>query len=255
MNYNTLKSPNLPEGPVAHVAVCNSDSCLIDKLTQLNIKMIKTIPSDNLDKRIKDHTDMLVLQIDKNTVLSDKSQEENNVNFLTIGYKQRIIKKSAVSPYPYDSLLNILLLGDKLIYCDKTADPEILEIFKNTKTLIPVKQGYIKCSACVVNANAVITDDRSIYNALDKNGIDTLLVNKGSIKLKGFDYGFIGGCTGLIDKNKLLFNGDINYHSDCNSITDFLLDHNVEPVIIKNKPLNDIGGIIPLTEYNNTEIA
>ena len=77
---------------------------------------------------------------------------------------------------------------------------------------------------------------------------DSVLIKKGSIRLDGFDYGFIGGCTGLIDKNKLLFNGDINYHKDCNKIIDFLHKHKVEPVVIENQPLTDIGSVIPLCE-------
>jgi len=75
-----------------------------------------------------------------------------------------------------------------------------------------------------------------------------LLIEKGSVHINKYDYGFIGGCCGLIDKNTLLFNGDLLLHSDFDKIKKFLYDNNVNFIDIKGKRLTDIGSIIPITE-------
>ena len=95
----------------------------------------------------------------------------------------------------------------------------------------------------------IITDDISIYNAVSQyDDIKSLLVEKGSVNILKYDYGFIGGCCGLVDKNVLLFNGDITSHSDFDKIKNFLYDNEVKYIDIKGKPLTDIGSIIPIME-------
>ena len=74
------------------------------------------------------------------------------------------------------------------------------------------------------------------------------MIEKGSVRINKYDYGFIGGCCGLIDKNTLLFNGDLSLHSDFDKIKKFLYDNNVNYIDIKGKPLMDIGSIIPIME-------
>ena len=244
-----LSRPNLPQSKVCTVAVSDYSEKLMKKLAELNIKTIITASSKNLDEKINYHTDMLLLNYAKSRVLFDKSQKNNIVKYLTIGYRGDLIKDAVKSPYPNDSRLNVVFVGDRLICNPQTTDEFILKYASdNGFKIIPVNQGYTKCSVCLINDNALITDDKSIHNACTADGIDSLLISKGSVKLNGFDYGFIGGCTGLIEKNKLLFNGDIRLHKDADKIVSFLNKYNIEPVIIENEPLYDIGGILPLTE-------
>lgn len=244
-----LEYPNLPKGRVCDAAVSGFSAALLKKLSELNINPLITIDSPYLRKEINYHTDMLAVNLGKGYISADESQKKNIVNFLTKGYTCDFISEKVMTPYPHDSLLNCVFIKNKLICNPDTVCREITEYAElNSITVIPVKQGYTKCSVCVVSDNALITDDESIFKACVSNNMDTLFISKGSVKLNGFDYGFIGGCTGLIDKDKLLFNGDINYHKDCNRITDFLNIYNIKPVIIENEPLYDIGGIIPLTE-------
>lgn len=243
-----LKSPNLPSSKVTAVAVSGYSDKLLDKLNDLSIFPIITKESP-LVELIGYHTDLFVLNCKHGELLLDRSQSSNIVKFLTIGYDAKILNKKIHSPYATECMLNCVVLGKKLIYNPQTVCRDVLTIAdENGYKLIPVNQGYTKCSICIVNDNALITDDESINNACKLNGIDSVLISKGSVKLEGFNYGFIGGCTGLIDKNKLLFNGDINYHTDCNRIIDFLAKYDVAPMIIENEPLTDIGSIIPLCE-------
>lgn len=246
--YFPLKTPNIPRSEVTVVAVSEAaDDALLQKLKELGIETIITQKSRNV-KDINFHSDLFLLNISEGNLLVDESQKESFVKYLTIGYKLNEIS-TIRSPYPYDCGLNCVALGDKIICNKKTVHPIVSDFaLNNGCKLIHVNQGYTKCSVCVVNSNALITDDESIHNTCQDNLIDSILISKGSIRLKGFDYGFIGGCTGLIDKNKMLFNGDLNCHTDCNKIVDFLGKYGVEPVIIENRPLEDIGSIIPLCE-------
>lgn len=249
--YFPLKTPYIPRSRVTVVAVSEAaDEALFQKLNELDIEVIKTLKNNNVTD-INYHSDLFLLNASQNALFIDESQRNSFVKYLTIGYELKEIS-SVKSPYPDDCRLNCVVMGDKIICNEKTVCSEIAEYARNIGyRFIHVNQGYTKCSVCIVNDNALITDDESIYNACQNNQIDSILISKGSIRLKGFDYGFIGGCTGLINKNKLLFNGDLNYHTDCNKITDFLNKHGVGPVIIENRPLEDIGSIIPLCEKNN----
>ncbi len=235
-----------PKNNAKAVCVSNYSEKLIEKLSEFKIEPIITVNSPFLESRINYHTDML-LNVINDTVFIDKSQKDNFVNFLTKGYRLKILNREVCSPYPNDSVLNCVTVGNSLICNQKTVSQDLLNYAVNLGyNILPVNQGYTKCSICVVNDNALITDDLIIHNIASSNQIDSILISKGSVQLKGFDYGFIGGCSGLISKNKLLFNGDINYHKDCNRILDFLNKYNVEPIIIESEPLVDIGSIIPL---------
>ncbi len=243
-----IEIPNLPQNKITVVTASDDDNDFNIFLKEHKIKNIPTIRNNKINK-INHHADLSVLNYKHSSLYIDKSQKENFVKYLTIGYDVKIIESQVKSPYPDECFLNCVFLGDKIICNPATISEEIKTFcYENNIKFVSVNQGYTKCSVCVVNENALITDDESIYKSFENNQIDALLIKKGSVKLKGFNYGFIGGCTGLIDKNKLLFNGDINLHSDCNNILDFLTRYSIEPVIIKDKQLNDIGSIIPLCE-------
>ena len=246
--YFPLKTPYIPHDKVTVVAVSDSaDESLFQKLNELGIEAIKTQRSNNV-KDINYHSDLFLLNVYQDKLFIDESQNDSFVKYLTIGYKLKKIS-GIRSPYPFDCGLNCVVMGDKIICNKDTVSSAVLESAHSIGyKLIDVNQGYTKCSVCIVDDNALITDDESIYIACQNNMIDSILISKGSVRLKGFDYGFIGGCTGLIDKNKMLFNGDLNYHTDCNRIIDFLGKYSVKPVIIENRPLEDIGSIIPLCE-------
>ena len=107
---------------------------------------------------------------------------------------------------------------------------QIFNLLPN-KTIIDVKQGYSKCSVCICKHNTIITDDISIFNnLLQYDDIKSLLVEKGTVKIDKYDYGFIGGCCGLIDKDLLLFNGDLSMHSDFDKIKNFKYNKYVKKI-------------------------
>lgn len=247
MSEKFLKNPNLPSNKVTMVFANIDDFALKRVFDELSVKVVGVAQSELLDPPVSKHADILANYIGNNIFLADKCQAEL-IEF--VKSNGGIIKTiySVKSPYPNDCLLNFADIGDYII-CNRAILPqEILEILSK-KRIIDVKQGYSKCSVCIVKHNTIITDDISIHNAVSQyDDIKSLLVQKGSVSIAKYDYGFIGGCCGLIAQNLLLFNGDLSTHTDFDKIKKFLYDNGVNYIDIKGKPLTDIGSIIPITE-------
>lgn len=247
MSERFLESPNIPNGKATTVFAYIDDIALKKTFDELSIKVVNVIKNALLDTPVSRHADILVNYIGNDTFFIDKNQTEL-CNFIKNNDGKTVIIENIKSPYPDDCLLNFADIGDYIICNKSILTKEIVDLLPN-KTIINVKQGYSKCSVCIVKHNTIITDDISVYNAISQyDNIKSLLVEKGSITIDKYDYGFIGGCCGLIDKDILLFNGDLSTHTDFDKIKNFLYDNNVNYIDIKGKPLTDIGSIIPITE-------
>lgn len=239
--------PNLPESRVTGVAIGSEAGEAIEKLRSLGIKTWIIPPDLRLPKPVAAHADIQLLHLGKNDILC-------HMGFFAAGeWKSEFcvneIEGAIGKNYPNDVRLNCTFIGDKLICNPKTVAPEVLRFADNAgMTVIPVKQGYARCSVCVVDRNAIITDDSSVFAAAQNFLDDTLFISKGSIRLSGYDYGFIGGCCGKLGKDTVAFNGRVDSHADHNKIYDFMQRRNMRILELTDNPLSDIGGIIPLTE-------
>ena len=249
MNKRFLKNPNLPKNKVTTVYADVDDIALKKAFDDLSIEVVNVIENPFLDTPVSCHADILGIYVGKSTFLADKHQIEL-CKFIEDNNGKSVIIENIKSPYPTDCLLNFADIGDYIICNKLILTDEIVEQLSK-KTIIDVKQGYSKCSVCICKHNTIITDDISVYNAvLQYDNINSLLIEKGSVHIDKYDYGFIGGCCGLIDKNLLLFNGDLSLHSDFDKIKNFLYDNDINYIDIKGKPLTDIGSIIPIMEID-----
>ena len=247
MNERFLENPNLPENKVITVFANINDNALKNVFAELSIKVVSTTENKFLDAPVSRHADILANYVGKSTFLVDKNQVEL-CKFIKDNGGKSIIIENIKYPYPNDCLLNFADIGDYIICNKSILTKEIIDLLPK-KPIIDVKQGYSKCSVCICKRNTIITDDKSVYNAvLQYDNINSLLIEKGSVHINKYDYGFIGGCCGLINKNTLLFNGDLLLHSDFDKIKKFLYDNDVNYIDIKGKPLTDIGSIIPIME-------
>ncbi len=247
MSERFLINTNIPENKVAIVFADVDDNALKNVFDELSIKVVSVTENPLLDKPVSKHADILCNFVGKSTFLVDKNQVEL-CNFIENNSGKSVIIENIQSPYPNDCLLNFADIGDYII-CNKSILTEEIVKYLPNKPIIDVKQGYSKCSVCICKHNTIITDDKSVYNAvLQHDNIKPLLIEKGSVRINKFDYGFIGGCCGLVDKNLLLFNGDLSLHSDFDKIKNFLYDNGVNYIDIKDKILTDIGSIIPIME-------
>lgn len=147
--------------------------------------------------------------------------------------------------YPFDIAYNCARVGKRIICREKHTDGAILAHYRERDyDIIDTRQGYAKCNVCTVSDNAIITSDKNIARRAEKNGISVLEVNDGAVALDGFEHGFFGGATGLLDVNTLAVNGDINFHTDMCRIVDFCRLFGVRIVSLSDEPITDIGSII-----------
>lgn len=243
-----IEKPNLPQSRVGVVAISSCACESISKLNNLGIKTIEIKPDSRLPLPVNSHADIQMLHIGEDYIFFQN--EHLCTGESDIKFNRHIISEIPGNNYPDDVRLNCAVIGNKVICNTKTISKEVFDYFENNNyVIINVNQGYSKCSVCVVDENSIITDDNSVFAAAQNFFNDVLFVSKGSIRLNGYNYGFIGGCCGKIDKNKLAINGVIESHTDYKLILDFLNNHKIELIELNNCPLTDIGGILPLMEF------
>ena len=247
MKEKFLKNPNLPQGKVTTVFANIDDIALENVFNNLAIKVVNATQNELLDAPISLHADVLANYVGNDIFLADYRQQELFDFVESAGGEVKKIN-NIQSPYPNECLLNFADIGDYIICNKSILTQEIIETLPY-KQIIDVKQGYSKCSVCIAKRNTIITDDSSIFKAASQyKDIKLLYIEKGSIQIEKYYYGFIGGCCGLIDEDLLLFNGDLLRHSDFDKIKKFLYDNDIRYIDIKGKPLTDIGSIIPIME-------
>lgn len=164
----------------------------------------------------------------------------------------KLIKgESGLRPeYPHDIGFNACIIGDRLLHNLRYTDKSIAKLAReNRLRSYHVNQGYSKCSVCVLTRNRIITADAGIHRVCGELGIQSLLIKGGSIKLDGYDTGFIGGCCGKISPDKIAFTGVLKGLKDEKRILNFIWDSGMEAVFLTDKPVFDAGSIIPIEEY------
>lgn len=242
-----IKKPSLPQNKV-NLFACADRKEVCFALEKLGAEVIRVNKSGSFEACESDHSDMHICHLGLNKVVVYKEDTYLYDALLGMGFDLIFSNKQKTSKYPDCAALNALILGKLLLCNKKSVDNTILEFAKeNDIKIIDCKQGYTKCSCVVVNEKAVITDDVSVYKALEKE-VDVLLVSKADIYLDENKSGFIGGCAGKIDKNKIAFCGNIRLHPDFKKIDSFLKKHKTEYVCLSQGKLLDIGTIMPLCE-------
>lgn len=151
------------------------------------------------------------------------------------------------SAYPKDCALNACAVGKWLLCNPDVTARELLARYEKER-IIGFKQGYARCSVCVVDESSIITADSGIAVAAADRGLDVLKIQPGFFELPGYSYGFIGGSSFKLSGTVLAFTGTIDRHPDRGAITDFLRGHGVEPVYLSEQPAIDIGGAITIFE-------
>lgn len=246
-----VHTPNLPDSDVALVAMSDTYRELTYAVHELGIDVITVKPCSKLSKPVSGHADMLLHHLGENRVVIADGEEYLRNQLLPYGFSVATSNIRISSEYPDDILLNAARVGNKLFanYC--ALDKAIKDYCsKQGVQIIPVKQGYAKCSVVVVDELSIITADGSIANEADAAGLDVLRITPGYVGLKGYDYGFLGGACGKISRDILVFTGSVRSHPDYKQIEAFCNNKNVKILSLTNSALIDIGGIIPLKTRN-----
>ncbi len=242
-----IKVPCLPEYRVNKCLIGEKYTVEIKELKELGIECLTLNENPLLEKEINSHADILAFNFGNGQALINNRSIGEDV-LKNIGIEPLIYDK-IFSPYPNDIPLNVAFTG-KHIICNSTyTASEIIDFArKNNIEIINTKQGYTKCNLCIVNDNAVITEDKGLACLLKNYQYDVLLISSGDVYLSDAHYGFLGGASCKISSNEMYFSGDLSGHRDYESIINFLKLYNVKPIYNKSRKLTDFGGIIQLTE-------
>lgn len=214
-------------------------------LSESGFELLKIEPADYLAEPVSSHPDMIFFS-GFGKLFCHKNYYEQNESLI-----QKISELSSSDivlscentnqTYPYDVLFNACLIGSSLICNPNTLSGYILdEAHKANINIIPVKQGYTKCSCAVISENSIITSDKGIFSSCLNNSIDALLIQPGFVSLPGYNYGFIGGTSGHYGDN-VYFSGDLRHHPDYERIIEFIYHHHKKYTALSNDELIDLG--------------
>lgn len=219
-----------------------------EKLKELTgARIIRNPKSAFLYEEISGHPDIVLLPLNSKSLVCAPHLYEHYENILSQHEISVICGKTKISgSYPADVAYNICLFSNKSIQNINHADDIALSVLDEKKAKkLHVKQGYSKCSICIVDENSIITSDRKIHETCLSNGIDSLLISHTGVFLSESMDGFIGGSS-ITLSDSILFFGDIRKHPDYESIYSFISRKNKSIVSLSPQKLSDYGSAIVL---------
>ncbi|MCM8711979.1 hypothetical protein M2651_13315 [Clostridium sp. SYSU_GA19001] len=212
-------------------------------LEKLCFEVLIVPPNKILYEAVSGHPDILLHIVNDKTIIVHKDMDIKFINLLkSYNIEVFLSEKKLETNYPFNIILNALNLNDIFIHNIRYTDNKLINLVQNKK-IKNVKQGYTKCSTAIVSSSAVMTSDKGIAKCLMEEYIDVLLLPPGDILLPGLNYGFIGGCCGLLENGLLAFYGSLENYAYSKEVFEFLKKHKVEPVFLSNGKLIDRGSI------------
>lgn len=243
--------PNLPKSVQALIIGEKYANFLEKALKNAGIEPFFVPNNTSVDPRLSGHADLSVFHLEGERYLLAAELKGSlfEEKLRKMGAELSFLKHSLCKTYPGDAALNACAVGNALFYCKNSVSDQIVNYFTNKDAkLQPIKQGYTRCSICVVDERSIITADRGIAKAAANAGFDVLLISQDYVNLTGFEYGFIGGAAFKLSRNQLAFTGVLDAHPDKDRILDFIHEKGVQPVFLTDLPIFDIGGAIPIIE-------
>lgn len=241
--------PNIPHNKAALAIVDGRISSSLEKgLMDLKVQLIKTKPHPSLYTAVSFHPDMFIHHLGGRTIVYAPCTSESTLSELEEhGFELIRGETELGSTYPGNISYNVARIGRYAFHNTKYTDKVLRDwLFKMDVELIHVNQGYAKCAISIVDENTLITMDKGIAKIAEKKGFDVLVIEEKEILLPGLDYGFIGGSSGLIERNKWVVAGNFDTLSSCFEIKSFLDAKDVEIISLSAHQVVDIGSLIPL---------
>ena len=198
-----------------------ADERLTDYLRSRGCRVVSVGPLENLAVPVACHPDLLYCSLGGRIYAGDPA----------------LLKPE----YPGDVLYNAAAVGEYFL-CSKYTHPGLIEASGRTPVLLP--QGYVKCNLVVADEGHVITEDAGIARDLAKiPEIECLKIEAGAVKLPGYSYGFLGGCSGRLE-DEMIFSGNLAAHPQYPEIAAFLEGCGLKIKYFPEFPLTDIGSIL-----------
>ena len=240
-----LKSPHLPKSHVTTLVIGEKYKKTAEYLNALGIKTLTLSENAHLDSEISCHADMLTLHLGENNFVLDAGQKILAEHLTECGANV-ILQKGIGSPYPNDTILNKLILKGKIYGNFKCTNISNTAFLPENAEKINVNQGYTKCSIAPVSDNKALTSDFLIHEKLISYNIDCLYINPKVVYLKGYDNGFIGGSTGLINEKIFLSTGKIFDENISVSLKEFIQSSGYLYDEATSEQITDLGTLLPI---------
>ena len=203
-------------------------------------KVVRTRANKNLLRGLDTHPDILTHPLPSGEIVVDRDNLEYYKNIFP---DKKILPSHSIlsKKYPKDVSLNAFTFKNYFIHNLKYTDKFLLDYYKESGyDLVNIKQGYAKCSSLVTD-DFIITSDGGIYESL-RDFIPIYKIDHKQIKLQNFNYGFIGGASGVLGK-KIFFTGDFSNHSSHEEILKIIKKYNYEIEILSKDQIEDFGSI------------
>ena len=220
---------------------------LSDKLNKFNINSFPSFESRILKGAVKSHPDMSLFKYDDETLIA--SQESfDYYNEIFKGTKIKVINagEDPLEKYPGDVKFNALRAGEHLICKKDVCAESIIKRFDVNK-IINSSQGYVKCSIIDVGSEYFASDDKYLYEIIKSFGKKCILLDKGFVKIKDYDYGFIGGASGYA-RDKIFLTGKIINEANRIRLEEFAREINKELIYLTEYDIFDIGTLMIMEE-------
>ena len=246
-----VEKANLPEQAELVLLGRRYAPLLDDPLRSLGLSPLYIPDNPWVDQRLSGHADLSVFHPGGDTLYLASSYRKSPLleSLLASGFRCLFPAWKQGPTYPNDAALNACAAGDAFLYCPDVTAPEIIRSFGvGNKRLVPVRQGYVKCSVCVLDDTSLITSDAGIAAAAGEKGLKVLQIQPGSVRLDGYPYGFIGGAAFKTARDLMVFTGSLDPLPERDQILCFLEERGIHPAFLTDLPLFDVGSILPITE-------
>ena len=217
-------------------------------LKALGYDIIKLPPFSRLPTPLASHPDMLLHKCEDCLITSRAYYEENKAIFNRLEeegeIRLAISDECPTDKYPFDAIFNALPIENGVLLRRSSASRDIIKHYeKGARSIINTNQGYPACTALYLGANHIITSDSGIKRSAENYGIRVTLIENGDISLPPYEYGFIGGASG-VDEKTVFFFGDIKSHRSYEKIANAINECGLSYISLGAFGLVDLGGIV-----------
>ena len=216
---------------------------LRDKLSEFNIKAFPSFESKILKGAVATHPDMSLFKYDEETLIASRESFEY-YNEVFKATKINVINayEDSLEKYPGDVKFNAIRVGEYLICKKDVCADYIMNRFDEGKT-INSSQGYVKCSVIDIGTEYFVTDDKYLQKIINGLGYKSILLDKGLVKIKDYDYGFIGGASGYA-RDKIFLTGFIKDEANRIRLEEFAREINKELIYLTEYDIFDVGTLM-----------
>ncbi len=230
------------------ILIYNPDlsDAMLHTLKNLGAWLIPSLRLPQLPKGISGHPDIQIHSIDDKTAICAPECYPYYRQHLPRDITLMKGNSPLFRTYPNDCAYNAARIGN-FVFCNTACcDSRLLTEYQNRGyTIVHTKQGYTKCNLCVITDKFVFTEDEGIHKTImgNKLPIESILLPKGEISLKGYPYGFIGGAAGHAG-DSILWYGSPKSCSYALKIENILRRNQKKEIVLSKEKLCDLGGII-----------